>query len=95
MKMDDKKLEQYLHLSKIPDPNPSLQQRIILAARSRKPQNIMENILNIFQEFLIPKPQYVIALSLIIGVTIGINVSVNGDNNEDQINEFLYLSEEI
>ena len=70
----DEKLDAMLHARKIEPASSDLAQRIILKAQSL-PQNkavsLWQLIKQICAEFHLPKPAYVVASALIIGMAIG------------------------
>jgi hypothetical protein len=71
----DEKLDGLLRSRRI-EPAPDLGQRILLAARQR-PQNrnqpLWQWMRELFSEFHLPKPAYVLASALLIGMVIGFN----------------------
>lgn len=84
----DEKLDVLLHARKIEPANSDLAQRIILKAQSL-PQNkavsLWQLVKQICAEFHLPKPAYVVASALIIGMAIGYSApqTSNVDNDDD------------
>jgi hypothetical protein len=72
----DDKLDELLHSRRMEPASADLAQRIILAARQR-PQNknlpLRQWVRELFSELHLPKPAYVLASALVIGMVIGFN----------------------
>jgi hypothetical protein len=73
-KMSDEKLEQMLRARRVAPPSADLAERIILKAQAI-PQvqtlSLGQSIRRLFAEFHLPKPAYVLAGTLIIGLVLG------------------------
>jgi hypothetical protein len=78
----DEKLDRMLRARRIERPRADLAQRIILTARQR-PQNkqlpLWQSVRDLFREFHLPKPAYVLASALIVGMVIGFNAPPDAD----------------
>lgn len=74
----DEKIDLLLHSRRIESANPELAQRIILQAR-QLPQNqtfsLWQWLRELCVEFHLPKPAYIIASALIIGLVIGLSTA--------------------
>ena len=72
----DEKLDRLLHSRRGEPASADLAQRIILAAQQR-PQNqnlpLRQWVRDLFSEFHLPKPAYVLASALLIGMVVGFN----------------------
>jgi hypothetical protein len=98
----DEKLDAMLRARQVEPASADLAQRIILKAQSL-PQNqtvpLWQWIKQLFAEFHLPKPAYVLAGTLILGFVVGLNVPLNttaGDDLDvDQVQGFLYADEAI
>jgi hypothetical protein len=92
----DEKLNELLRSRRIEPASADLAQRIILKAQ-QVPQNatlpLWQWIRDVFAEFHLPKPAYVLASSLVLGVVIGFNApqetSQAADDNGAIIQTFL------
>lgn len=84
----DEKLDAMLRTRKFEPATSDLAQRIILKAQGL-PQNravsLWQSIKQICAEFYLPKPAYVVASALIIGMLIGYSTpqTSNSDNDDD------------
>lgn len=98
----DEKLEAMLRARGLEPASPDLAQRIILKAQSL-PQNqtmpLWQWIKQLFAEFHLPRPAYVLACTLILGFVVGFNAPLNtttpDDLDSDQVQGFLYADEAI
>src|SRR5262245_65337576 len=85
----DEKLDVLLHARKIEPAKSDLAQRIILKAQSlpqNKAASLWQSIKQICAEFYLPKPAYVVASALIIGLVIGYSApQTNNAENEDDL----------
>ena len=98
----DEKLDAMLRARKIEPASADLAQRIILKAQSL-PQNqtmpIWQWIRQVFAECHLPRPAYVLASTLILGLVIGFNApltTTTSDNlDTDQVQGFLYADEAL
>jgi hypothetical protein len=74
--MSDEKLEQMLRARRVAPPSADLAERIILKAQAT-PQvqalSLGQSIRRLFAEFHLPKPAYVLAGTLIIGLVLGLS----------------------
>jgi hypothetical protein len=72
----DERLDELLRSRRIEPASADLAQRIILAAR-QQPQNknlpLRLWVRDLFSEFHLPKPAYVLASALVVGMVIGFN----------------------
>jgi hypothetical protein len=82
----DKKLDNLLRSRRIEPASPDLAQRIILRARTL-PQNttlpFWQWVSKLFAEFHLPKPAYVLAGALILGMVIGFNAPQDTQDADD------------
>jgi hypothetical protein len=72
----DQKLDSLLRARRVEPPSADLSQRIILEARTlpqARPISLWESMRQVFAEFHLPKPGYVLASALLLGVVIGFN----------------------
>jgi hypothetical protein len=70
----DKKLDTLLHSRRVEPASADLAQRIILKARQTpqiKTAPFWQSIRDLFGEFHLPKPAYVLASALVFGIMIG------------------------
>lgn len=74
--MNDQRLEEMLRSRRLEPPSSDLAERIILKAQAI-PQNqalpLGQSIRRLFAEFHLPKPAYVLAGTLLIGLFLGFN----------------------
>jgi hypothetical protein len=82
----DEKLESLLRSRRLEPASPDLAQRIISTAR-QLPQNrtmpVWQWICELFSELHLPKPAYVLASALILGMLIGFNAPGDNDDVDD------------
>jgi hypothetical protein len=97
----DDKLDAMLRSRRLEPASFDLAQRIILKARSL-PQNqtipFWQWMTQLFAEFHLPRPAYVLACTLILGFVVGFNTPLNtntADLDTDQVQGFLYADEAI
>ncbi|HEY6366661.1 MAG TPA: hypothetical protein VI585_17910 [Candidatus Binatia bacterium] len=96
----DEKLDALLRSRRIEPSSPDLAQRIILKAQ-RLPQNqavsLGQWIRQLFAEFHLPRPAYVIASTLILGLIVGFNtpVDTSRDDSESVYVQSLYADEDV
>lgn len=96
----DEKLDALLRSRRIEPSSPDLAQRIILKAQ-RLPQNqavsLGQWIGQLFAEFHLPRPAYVIASTLILGLIVGFNtpVDIPRDDSESVYVQGLYADEDV
>jgi hypothetical protein len=94
------KLDALLRSRRIEPSSPDLAQRIILKAQGL-PQNqtasLARWIRQLFAEFHLPRPAYVLASTLILGVIVGFNTPVDPpmDNSESVYVQSLYADEDV
>jgi len=72
----DKKLDNLLHSRRIEPASPDLAQRIILKAQKlpqTKPIPLWQSVRELFGEFHLPKPTFVLAGALVFGIVIGLS----------------------
>jgi hypothetical protein len=98
----DEKLEEMLRSRRIESASPDLAQRIILQARQTpqlQPLSLAEWLRGLFSEFHLPKPAYVLAGALLMGIVIGLNTPVETADKKDlgpvNVQSFLYPDEAI
>jgi hypothetical protein len=82
----DEKLDNLLRSRRVEPASADLAQRIILAAQ-QLPQNrtvpLWQWIAELFREFYLPKPAYVLASALVLGVVIGFTAPRNNSERID------------
>jgi hypothetical protein len=82
----DEKLHQLLESRRLEPASPDLAGRIILAAQ-RLPQDkampLWQWLAELFAEFRLPKPGYVLASALVLGMVIGFNAPEDVNNGAD------------
>jgi hypothetical protein len=82
----EEKLNRLLRARRLEPASPDLAQRIILRAQ-QLPQNqnmpLWQWIRDLFAEFHLPKPAYVLASSLILGMVIGFNAPEETNQSSD------------
>jgi hypothetical protein len=94
------KLDALLRARQIEPSSPDLADRIILKAQGL-PQNqtvsLWRWIRQLFAEFHLPRPAYVLASTLILGVIVGFNtpVDTSTDNSESVYVQSLYADEDV
>jgi hypothetical protein len=97
----DEKLESMLRSRLIEPSSPDLAQRIILQARQtpQKSPTVAQWLRGLFSEFHLPKPAFVLAGALLMGIAVGFNTSIqkadNGDRAPANLQNFLYADEAI
>ena len=70
----DEKLDTLLHSRRVEPASPDLAQRIIFRARQlpqTKTMPLWQSVRELFGEFHLPKPAYVLASALVLGIIIG------------------------
>ena len=98
----DEKLDNLLQSRRIEPASPDLAQRIIFKAQ-RLPQNkampLWQWLGELFAEFHLPKPAYVLASALVLGMMIGFNAPEDINNEADDggvtIQSFLSADEAL
>jgi hypothetical protein len=98
----DEKLESMLRSRRFEPADPSLAERITLKARGM-PQNqnigLLQWMRRLCAEFHLPKPAYVLASALLLGLVIGFNEPPATNPAEDmdmvQVESFLYADEGV
>jgi hypothetical protein len=94
------RLDALLRARRIEPSSPDLAERIILKAQGL-PQNqtvlLWRWIRQLFAEFHLPRPAYVLASTLILGVIVGFNIPVDtsSDNSESLYVQSLYADEDV
>lgn len=98
----EEKLETLLRSRRIEPASPDLAQRIILKARQTPQiQNppFWQSVRELFGEFHLPKPAYVLASALVLGVVIGFNApqetTLAVDDSGVSIQSFLSADEAL
>lgn len=96
----DEKLEAMLRSRKFESASPDLAERIVLKAEST-PQNQTISVAlwtkRLFAEFHLPKPVYVLACTMILGIVLGFNSPLDPTLTDDpdpmDVQSFLYADE--
>jgi hypothetical protein len=97
----DEKLESMLRARPIEPPSPNLAQRIVLQARQtpQKAPTVAQWLRGLFREFHLPRPAYVLAATLLVGIMLGLNTPVEKADKEDSasasVQNFLSADEAI
>jgi hypothetical protein len=99
---EDEKLESMLQSRRFEPAGPDLADRIVLKAQ-QIPQSLNITLLQwmrrLFAEFHLPKPGYVLACALILGLVVGFNEPLLTRPAEDpdtvQVQSFLYADEGV
>ena len=98
----DEKLEKMLRSRRVESASPDLAQRIILQARQMpqlQPLSLAQWLRGLFSEFHLPKPAYVLAGTLLVGIVVGLNTPVEIADKKDlapvNVQSFLYPDEVI
>ena len=98
----DQELDNLLRSRRLEPPSANLAQRIILAARNL-PQatniSLWESMRQTFAEFHLPKPGYVLASALVLGMVIGFSTpeesGLSGDDSAASVQNFLSADEAL
>lgn len=96
----DEKLDKLLKSRRIEPASPDLAQRIILRAQ-RSAQNktvpLWQWLGELFAEFHLPKPAYVLASALVLGIVIGFNApqDINNGADDGALQSFLSADEAL
>ena len=83
----DEKLETLLSSRRVAPASPDLAQRIILKAWQTpqiKTPSFWQSVRDLFGEFHLPKPAYVLASALVLGVVIGFSAPQNNNLAVDE-----------
>ncbi|MGH7853924.1 MAG: hypothetical protein ACREP3_10815 [Candidatus Binatia bacterium] len=98
----DDKLETLLRARRIEPSSPDLAQRIILKARQTpqiKTTPFWQSVRELFGEFHLPKPAYVLGSALVLGVVIGLSApqdtNLAADDSSVSIQGFLSADESL
>lgn len=97
----DEKLEEMLRSRVMEPASPDLAQRIILTAQGIPQDQALplgQWIKRLFAEFHLPKPGYVLACALILGLVLGFNAPsdpATDDTDGAQVQSFLYADEDV
>jgi hypothetical protein len=82
----DEKLDRMLRSRRVESASPDLAQRIILQARDL-PQgrniSLWQSVRQLFAEFHLPKPGYVLASALIIGMLVGFSTAPDNTSTNE------------
>jgi hypothetical protein len=94
----DDKLDAMLRSRRLAPASPDLAQRIILKAQELpqgEAHTLGQWIRTLFSEFHLPKPAYVLASALILGVVVGLNAPLDPPDDSNSVNaqSFLYADE--
>ena len=102
MTITDEKLDTLLKSRRMEAPRSDLADRIILRARviqQKRSLSIWEAVQQMFGEFHLAKPAYVLCGTLILGLLIGFSdpsgLSTSSDSDNGQVQSFLYADEGI
>ncbi|HEY7168397.1 MAG TPA: hypothetical protein VIB79_27810 [Candidatus Binatia bacterium] len=102
MNMTDERLDELLKSRRMEAPRPDLAQQIILKARAipqKSSVSLWEAIQQMFTEFHLAKPAYVLVGTLIVGLLIGFSdpsgLRTASDSDNGQVQSFLYADEGI
>lgn len=96
----DQKLDNLLRARRVERPSADLSQRIILKARTL-PQtphvSLWESMRQVFAEFHLPKPGYVLAGALVLGVVVGFSTPQDTGPlaEENSVQNFLAADEAL
>lgn len=97
----EQKLEALLRSRRIDPASPDLAERIVLQAR-QIPQNqtipLTQWMMRLFNEFHLPRPMYVFACTLILGIVVGFTSPLNTPTDEVDavhVQSFLYADEDM
>jgi hypothetical protein len=98
----DEKLDNLLRSRRVEPPSTDLAQRIVLKAQ-QVPQNktlpLWQSVRELFSEFHLPKPAYVLASALVLGMVIGFSVpeetNLGADDGGSSIQSFLSADEAL
>jgi hypothetical protein len=98
---EDRKLEEMLRSRRVESASPDLAERIILRAQTM-PQNqtisLARRLKEMFAEFHLPRPAYVLAATLILGFVVGFNTPVETARDSSSMlpaQTFLDAGEEV
>ena len=96
----DDKLDALLRSRRIEPSSPDLAERIILKAQSlpqKQTVSLWRWIRQLFAEFYLPRPAYVLASTLILGVVVGFNTPVDTptDHPDSVYVQSLYADEDV
>jgi hypothetical protein len=96
----DERLDTMLRSRRLEKANPDLAQRIILRARQtprNQPSSLAQWLRELFAEYHLPKPAYVLAATLLMGVIVGLNIPNDAvdDPTAVSVQEFLYADEVV
>jgi hypothetical protein len=98
----DEKLDHLLRSRRIEPASPDLAQRIIWRAQQlpqKKSAPLTQWVRNLFGEFHLPKPAYVLASALVLGVVIGMSTpyetNIPAEDNSASLQSFLSADESL
>jgi hypothetical protein len=97
----DEKLDKMLRSRRMEAASPDLARRIILKARQTpqsQPISLAQWLREVFAEFHLPKPAYVLAGTLLLGIIVGLNTAIDtagDDATAVTVQEFLYADEAL
>ena len=95
----DEKLEAMLRTRRVEPASRDLAQRIILKAQSLPQNQILpfpQWLRQLFAEFHLPKPAYVVASALVLGIVVGLSTPdriASKDDDSASVQSFLYADE--
>jgi len=96
----DERLEELLRSRRFEPASPDLEERIILKAQSipqNQPISLIQWMKQLFAEFHLPKPAYVLAGTLALGFVVGFYTpsdTIPDDAGAVHVQSFLYADEE-
>ena len=98
----DEKLDNLLRLRRVEPASPDLAQRIIFKARQlpqTKTMPLWQSVRELFGEFHLPKPAYVLASALVFGIVIGFgapqDIGPAADDSGVSVQSFLSADETL
>jgi hypothetical protein len=96
----EEKLDNLLRSRRVEPASPDLAQRIILKAQQlpqTKTMPLWQSVRELFGEFHLPKPAYVLASALVIGMVIGFSApqETTADDSSASIQSFLSADESL
>jgi hypothetical protein len=91
---DSQDLDQILQRRFIPSPASNLASRIIEAAREPKKKRRFYLVQEIFQMMEIPRPAYALAVCLVIGLVLGIQIDNAVNISEQDLLSFVEIDDD-
>lgn len=96
---EEEKLDAMLRNRRLEPASPDLAQRIVLKAQRRQQNQtipVWQWIRNLFAEFHLPKPAYVVVSALVLGIVVGFSTPESTAPNDEEsasVQSFLYADE--